>query len=517
MKTRIFIILIVVLGLTSFLLIYRHSVSGRKQDSSEKVESATYYCPMHPTYTSDRPGNCPICNMTLEKREEVQPSPSQSLNSKDICFMHNCPMMKEGETCPMMVVAKVGEKVTCPVCGSHVAQESKQGPEKKILYWTDPMMPDFRSDKPGKSPMGMDWVPVYEEEAVAGGDHAASPSGYTPILVSPQKIQLIGVKTVLAKKQNLTKQIRTVGRVTVDETRIVRVHPKVEGWVEEIFAKYEGDRVNKGQPLFSFYSPDFVSAQEEYLSALKMQSGLPSDVSSDARRDAQANVDSAQKRLQWWDVTDEQIEELRKRQAPQKTLVLTSPIDGVILKKNVFAGQFMERGAGFFELADLSSVWVDADLYEYDLPWVKVGEEGRVTLPNDSKNEWSGKVIYVAPLLKAETRTAVARLELSNADNVLKPEMYVTVEISIDLGERLVVPAEALLDTGERKIVFVSKENGIFEPREVVMGAKTNKSVEIEKGIDEGEVVVINGNFLIDSESRLKAAMEGMGSGEHQH
>ncbi len=435
----------------------------KEKISSISTQSKTkeiYVCPMHPEIKSDKPGQCSICHMDLVKEN------SDTKDSKSVCVMHNCPMVHDGKPCPMLVVSQPGEKVTCPVCGTHV-----------------------------------------EEDKVEKGnltkDHAS-------ILLSPQKLQWLGVKTVSAKKQTLIKTIRSVGRVIVDETKTVHVHPKVEGWVEEIYAKYEGDVVKKGQPLFSFYSPDFVSAQEEYLLALRTLKNLSSDVSRTVLENAQINLGSAKKRLLLWDISEEEIKKLEERNAPQKALVLNSPIDGIVLTKHVFAGEYMERGADFYHLADLSILWVEVDLYEYDLPWVKIGQEAEVILPHDEQKKITGKVIYISPTLKPQTRTAIARLECSNLENILKPEMFVNAQIIVDLGERLQVPAQAVMDTGIRKIIFVSKGNGLFEPREVIVGGKGNNWVEIQKGILEGEEVVVNGNFLIDSESRLKAAMEGV-------
>jgi len=423
----------------------------------------------------------------------------------------------------MLVVAKAGEKVTCPVCGTHVA-EAATPPVKKILYWTDPMMPGYRSDKPGKSPMGMDLVPVYEEAVGPLPAEVSAPVGYAPILVSPQKQQLIGVKTDQVERRHLSKTIRTVGRVMVDETRRVHVHPKVEGWIDEIYARYEGDVVKKGQPLFSFYSPDFVSTQQEYLTALKLLQELPADASPDVRAAAQANIEAARKRLLWWEVTEEQIQALEQRGTQAKTLVLTSPIDGIVLTKHVFAGEYMERGADFYHLADLSTVWVDADLYEYDLPLVKLGQETLVILPHDTARQLLGKVIYLSPVLNTQTRTATARLEFPNPEGLLRPGMYTSAQIIVDLGERLMVPEEAILDTGTRTILFVDKGQGIFEPRDVTVGVTADGYDEVKSGIAEGEAVVTSANFLIDSESRLKAALEGFtgpssqtGSTEHQH
>ncbi len=484
-------------------------------------EKEIYYCPMHPTYTSDRPGDCPICNMKLVLKEnkteddavnvsnisaqseikEIYVCPmhpeiksdkpgqcsichmdlvkngSETKDSKGVCFMHNCPMVHDGQPCPMLVMSESGEKVTCPVCGTHMGEENV---EKENLT----------------------------------KDHAS-------ILLSPQKLQLVGVKTVVAKKQSLTKTIRSVGRVVVDETKIVHVHPKVEGWIEEIYAKYEGDAVKKGQPLFSFYSPDFVSAQEEYLLALRTLKNLSSEVSATTYENAKINLNSAKKRLLLWDISEDEIKKLEEKNVPQKALVLTSPIDGIVLVKHVFAGEYMERGADFYHLANLSTLWVEVDLYEYDLPWVKIGQEAEVTLSNDEQKKITGKVIYISPALKPQTRTAIARLECSNQENLLKPEMFVNAQINVDLGERLQVPIQAVMDTGMRKIVFVSKGHGLFEPREIILGGRGNDGVEIEKGILEGEEVVINGNFLIDSESRLKASIQGadtasIDSGKHK-
>ncbi len=479
------------------------------QGHAAHQEKGVYYCPMHPTYTSDRPGNCPICNMKLVKLE-TQPLKSKGATAKppgDICTLHNCPRLHEGRPCPMMVVSKPGEAVTCPICGTHVVEPESHA-VKKILYWTDPMMPGYKSDKPGKSPMGMDLVPVYEE--AAGETTGSTTAGYAPILVSPQKQQLIGVRTAPAEKRRMTKIIRTVGRVAVDETRVVHVHPKVEGWIQEIYARYEGDAVRKGQPLFSFYSPDFISVQQEYLSALRTLREIPSEASQQIRIATEANVAAARQRLLWWDVTEEQIQALEKRGFPEKTLLLTSPIDGIVLKKHVWAGEYMERGADFFHLVDLSTLRVDADLYEYDLPLVTVGQEAVVSLPNDPQHPFRGRVVYVAPFLKPETRTTTARLEFRNPEGILRPDMFTNVEMRVELGDRLAVAAEAILDTGSRRIVFVDKSQGVFEPREIIIGVKANGYVEVKEGVTERELVVTSGNFLIDSESRLKSALEGM-------
>ena len=360
------------------------------------------------------------------------------------------------------------------------------------------------------------------DERVAGKQEEGSPAtvsaqGYAAVLLSPQKRQLIGVKTAPARKQMLVKKIRTVGLVKVDETRIVHVHPKVEGWIKEIYARYEGDTVKKGQPLFSFYSPDFISVQQEYLTALQFLKGLPADAGPEVKEAAEKNTAAARQRLLWWDVTEERVRELERQGKSSETLVLVSPMDGIVLKKHVWAGEWMERGGDFYHIADLSSLWVEAKLYELDLAVVQIGQEAAIGFEKGADQERTGKVVFISPTLEEETRTAVARLEFTNADGSLKPGMFATAEISVNLGERLVVPSEAVLDSGTRQLLFVDKGEGLLEPREVKVGAKGDGLWEILSGVSEGEPVVVNGNFLVDSESRLKAALEGAGTPGHQH
>ncbi|MDO8730759.1 MAG: efflux RND transporter periplasmic adaptor subunit [Candidatus Omnitrophota bacterium] len=388
--------------------------------------------------------------------------------------------------------------------------------EEAALYYC-PMHPDYTAARSGECPICHMQLVKREPEQTAAQPAAVAAKGYAAILLSPQKRQLIGVKTSPARKQPLAKKIRTVGLVMVDETRVVHVHPKVEGWIKEIYARYEGDSVKKGQPLFSFYSPDFISVQQEHLTALRLLKELPADAGAQVKESAEKNLEAVRQRLLWWDVTEAQVQELERQGKPSEMLVLVSPMDGIILKKHVWAGEFMERGADFYHIADLSSLWVDARLYELDLPFVRVGQEAVITFEKGTEQALRGKVVFVSPTLDMETRTAVARLEFPNAGGKLKPGMFATAEISVDLGERLVVPAESVLDSGTRQLLFVDKGEGLLEPREVTVGVKGNGLWEIVQGVSEGEPVVVNGNFLVDSESRLKAALEGAAGQGHQH
>lgn len=403
-----------------------------------------YYCPMHPTYTSDRPGDCPICNMKLVKKEEHK--------KHDICYLHNCPHLREGKPCPMLVVAKEGEKVECPLCKGHVAPKEGEKAEKKILYWTDPMIPGYQSDKPGKSPMGMDLVPVYEEAASAAAAGPV-PDGYATVLVTPQKQQFIGIKTSKVERRKITKTIRAVGTIAHD--------------------------------------PELYQAQTEYIQAVEAferakKSNIP-EIADQSRR----LMESTRIRLKHMGLSDELIAEIAERKDAQQSLLFAT------------AGE---------------PVWVYASVYEYELPLIRVGQEIKAEVPSLADKIFRGSIRAVDPVVDQMTRTVRIRAQIQDPEGRLKPQMYVNVSIDVDLGEGLSLPAEAVFDTGTKKIVFVDRGQGLFEPRDVTVGAKAEGYYELKSGVGEGESVVTSGNFLIDSESRLKAALEGMtGAGGHQH
>jgi len=421
--------------------------------ATSRSSQGTYYCPMHPTYTSDKPGDCPICFMKLVKREaEPTGAPATPVpkTARDICYLHNCPMVHQGKPCPMLVVAKEGEEVTCPVCGKHVAEKLPQPSGKKILYWTDPMIPGYKSDKPGKSPMGMDLVPVYEEEAGVTTD--TSPVGYSPVLLSQQKQQLIGVKTAVVERRELTKTIRTVGTVAHD--------------------------------------PELYQAQAEYLQAVRSLAQARQGGLLEVIVQAERLVESATVRLRHLGISDELVQEMAARKEPERGLLYAQPGE---------------------------PVWIYAKIYEYERPLVHVGQTvtaEAAALPGET---FTGAVRAIDPLVDPATRTIRLRAKLDDPKGLLKPDMYLNVSLAVDLGEVLAVPDEAVFDTGTQRIVFVDKGQGMFEPRDVTVGAKADGAYEVKAGVAEGEPVVTSGNFLIDSESRLKAAIEGIAGGEHHH
>jgi membrane fusion protein, copper/silver efflux system len=322
------------------------------------------------------------------------------------------------------------------------------------------------------------------------------------VQISPEKQQLIGVKIGTAEMKPLEKVIRTVGRVDYDEKRIVTVSPKIGGWIEDLYVDFTGDYVKKGSPLLTIYSPDLVTTQEEYLIALRAK--------KDLIKSGDLLLESAMRRLKLWDITDDQIKTLEETGQSKKTLTLYSPFTGFVLEKNAYKGMNVMPGMALFKLADLSVVWMIADIYEYELPFVRLGQQASVQLSYLPGETFTGKATYIYPALDPNTRTAKVRFEFTNPYGKLKPEMYANVEIKIRLGQKLVVPEGAVIDTGIRQIVIIDKGSGYFEPREVKVGPKVEDYYEVTKGLKAGERVVTSANFLIDSESKLKEAMGGM-------
>jgi Cu(I)/Ag(I) efflux system membrane fusion protein len=369
----------------------------------------------------------------------------------------------------------------------------------KILYYRNPMgLPDT-SPGPKKDPMGMDYVPVYE------GDDSGS-----TVKVSLDKVQKLGVRTEVASLRKLVHTVRAVGTVQVDERRMALVAPKFEGYVETLHVDTTGQAVRQGEPLMEIYSPDLVLAQQEYLAAWKGLQSLGPDASAEARDSARMLAEGALQRLRNWDISDAQVQKLKRAGTTTRTLTFASPASGVILDKNVIRGQRFMPGDVLYRIADLSNVWVIADVFEQELPYVHLGQEASVTFNALPGQSFSGKVTFVYPTLSAETRTAKLRIELPNPERSLKPALYGTVNIAAKAQDHdvLAVPDSALLDSGTRKVVLVEKGEGRYEPREVKTGARADGYVEILDGLSPGESIVVTATFLIDAESNLRAALQ---------
>lgn len=386
---------------------------------------------------------------------------------------------------------------------------TQSGQARKILYWVDPMHPVYKSDKPGKAPdCGMDLVPVYAEEA------AQTTAGTLPegaFQVTPEKQQLIGVQYGEAIYKPVFKTLRTVGRLAYDETKIAHVHSKVEGWIEQVFVDFTGKEVRKGQPLISIYSPELWQTQQEYLIALKGRNELAASPFREAVTGSESLLQAARKRLELWDISEEQIQQIEQTGKPIKALMLHAPSDGFVLTRNAYPKLRVTPETELYTVADLSTIWVIAEIYEYETPEVRTGQSAAVTLSYFPGRTFRGRVTYIYPQLDAATRTLKVRIELPNPGFALKPEMYANVELRIDYGRSVVVPQEAVMDSGAEQMVFVAHEGGYFEPRKVTTGAKVGAEVIVINGLKSGERVVTSANFLIDSESKLKSAAGGMG------
>jgi len=364
-------------------------------------------------------------------------------------------------------------------------------------------------------------VPVERESGTEGEDEgmdmSGMPEGLAHVKVSPERQHLIGVTKETVSRRELRLRIRTVGVVDADETKVADIHSKIQGWIDELYVDYTGKMVRKGDPLLSIYSPELVSTQEEYLLALEAADKYKDSPFPEIVESGEKLVTSARRRLELWDIPDDEIEELERTRVPKKTLTLRSPITGYVTEKHALEGMYVSPQMRLFRITDLSRVWVHADLYEYELQYVSVGQKATFELSYFPGETFEGIVTYVYPYLEEKTRTAKVRLEFPNPGYRLKPGMYANVEMFAELGEHLAVPEEAVLNTGERAVVYVAVDEASFEPREVVLGPKAGDYWAVLEGLREGEMVVTSANFLIDSESRLRAAVAATAGAGHAH
>jgi len=443
------------------VIVTRASLPGADSATTHAPEKgALYTCPMHPSIVQDHPGTCPICGMKLVPLDKPPKSDAPS---------------------------------AAPA-------------ERKIIGYRSPMNPRQTSPVPRKDEMGMDYLPVYEE--------AAQPSDPAPVLglataeVDLAQQQLIGLRTATVTRGAVGGAWRTVGRIVVDETRVRRVNVKVSGFVERVYVDYVGKTVKRGDPLFTMYSPELFAAQEEYLLAKRLSPETP-DSGAPSRGDTGLAA-AARRKLELWDVPQGTIEQLQKTGQPTKALTVYSPIAGVVTTKDVVEGAQLPMGAMPYEVADLSTVWVVADVYECDLRFVKENMPATLTLAAFPNRELKGKVVFLPPTLDPQTRTIKARLTFPNPTGDLRPEMFGDVVLLGAPHEGLRVPNDAVIDAGTRKVAFVGLGDGKFQPRIVKTGASDGTYVEVLSGLVAGESVVVRANFLVDSESRLRASLADM-------
>jgi Cu(I)/Ag(I) efflux system membrane fusion protein len=390
--------------------------------------------------------------------------------------------------------------------GAASATAAAGQPEKKLLYYRNPMgLPDT-SPTPKKDPMGMDYIAVY-----AGGADE-EPLAANQIKISTEKVQKLGVRTEAAQLRVLDRLVRASGRIEPDERRVYAISPKFEGYVERLHVNVTGQAVGKGQALFEVYSPELVSAQREYAIAVQGVGSLK-DAGGQAQTGMQQLADASLQRLRNWDISEAQIKALTDSGATTRTLTFRSPVSGVVMEKKALQGMRFMPGEALYQIADLSSVWVIADVFEQDIGLVRNGSKATVNINAYPGKTFSGRVSYVYPTLTAETRTVPVRVELANPGGLLKPGMFAQVALPVGArGKVITVPLSAVIDSGTRQIVLIEQGAGRYESREVKLGARSDTYVEVLDGVDDGEPVVVAANFLIDAESNLQAALGGLGS-----
>ena len=453
-RTRI-VLAVLLLALAAPGLFLAAGCGGGKPPAAAKE---TWICPMHPEVVKDRKGSCPICGMDLVPKQEAEAAPSAAAHETWICPMH-----------PEIVKDR---KESCPICGMDLVK---------------------KEEEPPAAPAGV--------------------AGYAPVTIDARKRQLLSLKTATVERGRFGTGIRTVGRVVFDERRVHHVHTRYEAYVEHVTADFTGKLVRKGEVLAHVYSPELFATQQEVLLALRAVRALGPSADPSAREGAERLLEAARQRLRLWEVSDADIAALEKRGEPLRSVPIYAPTSGYVTARTAFHGMKVMPADTLFDIVDLSSVWVLADVYESELPRVSVGQPARMTLSYRPGREWRGKVTYVYPSLEEKTRTAKVRLEFANPREELKPEMYADVVLESAPRTALKVPADAVLDSGTRKVVFVAKGEGLLEPREITVGEQGDGAWEVLSGLAEGEEVALGASFLVDSESRLAAALAGMRAG----
>ena len=452
-------------------------VGAATQSDKDAHKPVYWYDAMNPQHHYNQPGKAPDGMDLVPQYAEKLPSPTEQGANSQAQNTANAPGIS-----------------------------SKDGTgERKVLYWFDPIHPAYKSDKPGIAPdCGMTLVPKYAEDE----SMAKMPMG--TVTITPEKQVLAGVRTAVVVRKSLVREIRTTAQIVADETRIAHVHVKVAGYVDKVYVDFVGQLIKKGQPLFTLYSPDLVSTQEEYLIAKRGNVTLGNAPFQEIAEGSQSLLQSSRQRLKLWDISDEQIKELDTTGKVNKYLTFYSPITGFVTDRKAFPQTSVTPDTELYTVSDLSTVWADADIYEYEVPFVHLGQRVTLTLSYYPGKTYTGTISYIYPTVDPQTRTVKARIQIPNPGFVLKPQMFADAKLRVDYGTKILVPQEAVLNSGTEQHVFVVHDGGLFEPRKVSIGPVLDGNAVILSGLKAGETIVVSGNFLIDSESNLKDAMSGM-------
>jgi RND family efflux transporter MFP subunit len=465
-----------------FAVVIGLAVNGCSKSDSGQAGKQKYHCPMHPTYVSDRPGDCPICNMKLVPIKDDKSTVQPAVAAPDEKTAH----IKAGQFyCPMHPNVVSNAPGTCPECNMNLVEKKTQ-------------------------PAG--------HEGHAMDASAATVPGRVSVSLSAEKRQMIGLTLSKVEKRNLTRTVRTSAVVQHDETRYARISPRFAGWVRKLHVNFTGAPVEKGEPLFTVYSPELFSTENEYLIAWRAAKQLKESAPPTQRESADALLESARTRLALFEIGEEEIRELEQRGKASPELLFRAPFSGHVLVKTAVEGKSFMSGDSLYEIADLSHVWLRAYVFEFEMPLILAGQDAVINFPYLNNESFPGKVTFIYPHIEAQSRRGEIRLELDNPHHRIRPDMWANVEVGINAGEKLTVPASSVINTGQRYIAFVEGEDQHLQPREVKIGMRTDDYYEVVSGLNNGEQVVTRALFLVDSESQLKAAIAGMSTaGGHQH
>ncbi len=434
-----------------------------------------------------------------EKTTEMAAMEHQEESQLWTCGMHPEVLLHEPGQCPICKMDLVPVRITS---GESEIQDTQSKGERKVLYWQAPMDPTEIYDESGKSKMGMDLIPVYEDQTTLGAGGS--------IKIDPVTVQNMGVRTTMVERGDFTRSIRTVGKIQYNEEKLYIVTTKISGWIEKLFVNYVGEMVRKGEPLLEIYSPELVITQQEFLLALENRKKLAKSTFDSITRNSESLFESSRQRLLYWDVPKSEIDRLEKTGEVKKTIRLESPASGMVVQKNAVEGLHVKAGTNLYEIADLSSIWVHASIYDYELPWIREGAEAKMELSYLPGKIFHGRVAYIYPYLREKSRTAHVRLDFSNPVLELKIGMYANIEIQTPtIKDAVIIPSEAVIRSGTRNVIFVVRGEGKFEPRQVKLGEEgDNGKIRVISGLIGNEEVVISAQFLLDSESRLQEVIQ---------